>query len=154
MVFAPRKLNPAIFSGSAYSVSRPAQPLQQRLRGFFTDARYARNVIRGSPIRARKSIHELSAARRTYVTTSSGPRMVLVMVLISVILGVTSCAISLSPVLISTGRPAFSASRAKSTDNVVGFYARNRQQWQSHRFDHRVQRFDLCTQIVRHWRAM
>ncbi|CNT87985.1 Uncharacterised protein [Salmonella enterica subsp. enterica serovar Bovismorbificans] len=34
------------------------------------------------------------------------------MVLISVIFGVTNCAISLSPVLINTGRPTFSASRA------------------------------------------
>lgn len=65
-----------------------------------------------SPINARKSI--ISSGGMPYLShTSCGPRMVLFMVLIRVTFGVTNCAMSLSPVLISTAWPAFSASSAK-----------------------------------------
>ena len=65
-----------------------------------------------SPINARKSIIS-DGGTPYFASTSSGPRMVLFIVLISVIFGVTNCAISLSPVLISTGFPIFSAARAR-----------------------------------------
>ena len=61
-----------------------------------------------SPINARKSI--ISSGGTPYFSlTSSGPKITLVMVLISVIFGVTNCAISLSPVLIRTSRPSAAA---------------------------------------------
>ncbi|MNC71915.1 hypothetical protein D3C75_1228880 [compost metagenome] len=54
-----------------------------------------------SPISARKSI--ISSGGIPYLShTSCGPRMVLFMVLIKVTFDVTNCAMSLSPVLIST----------------------------------------------------
>ncbi len=111
MVLAPRKLSPAIFSDSAYKVSSPPSPCSNACAVFSPTPGTPGMLSEESPIKARKSM--ISEGGTPYfVTTSSGPRMVLVMVLIRVILGVTSCAISLSPVLISTGRPAFSASRA------------------------------------------
>ncbi|MNP21292.1 hypothetical protein D3C76_1139040 [compost metagenome] len=112
MVLAPRKVSPAILSDSAYSVSNPPSPCSSACAVFSPTPGTPGMLSEESPIKARKSM--ISSGGTPYlVTTSSGPRMVLVMVLIRVIPGVTSCAMSLSPVLISTGRPSFSASRAR-----------------------------------------
>ena len=111
MVFAPRKVKPAIFSGSPYSASRPPRPCSNACAVFSPTPGTPGMLSEESPISARKSIIN-SGGTPYFATTSSGPRIVLVMVLMSVMPGVTSCAISLSPVLISTGRPIFSASRA------------------------------------------
>ncbi len=111
MVLAPRKVNPAILSCSLYSVSSPPRPCSSAWAVFSPTPGTPGMLSEESPISARKSM--ISSGGTPYlVTTSSGPRMVLVMVLIRVIPGVTSCAMSLSPVLINTGRPIFSASRA------------------------------------------
>ena len=75
------------------------------------------------------------------------------MVLIKVMPGVTSWAMSLSPVLIRTGRPALSASRA-GANHIVSFDARDSHQRQPHRFHHLMQRLNLRAQIVRHRRAV
>ncbi|MNC08699.1 hypothetical protein D3C75_562960 [compost metagenome] len=111
MVFAPRKVNSAIFSGLAYSVSSPPKPCSSACAVFSPTPGTPGMLSDESPINARKSM--MSSGGTPYlVRTSSGPRMVLVMVLISVTPGVTNCAISLSPVLINTGRPTRSASSA------------------------------------------
>ena len=110
MVLAPRKLSVAMLSRLPQGI-QPADALQQRLGGFSPTPGTPGILSDESPISARKSM--ISSGGMPYLShTSCGPRIVLFMVLIRVTFGVTSCAMSLSPVLISTAWPAFSASSA------------------------------------------
>ena len=80
---------------------------------------------------------------------------VLLMVLISVIRGDTSCAMSLSPVEISTLEVLLRGGAGQRADDVVGLDAVTRAGWAGPCRLHRVeQRLDLRAQIVRHRRAV
>ena len=76
------------------------------------------------------------------------------MVLISVICGDTSCAMSLSPVEISTLRFCFRGRAGQRADHVVGLHARLAQDGQAHAAHRFEQRLDLRAQVVGHGRAM
>ena len=66
----------------------------------------------------------------------------------------TSCAMSLSPVEITTSSPAAAALLRQRADDVVGLDALDAQQRQPERLDRLDQRLDLRAQVVRHRRAV
>ena len=105
-----------------------------------------------SPIRARKSMIS-SGPTPNFSFTPSTSRRLPVMVLTSVMCPSTSCAMSLSPVEITTGRPAAALLRARVpiTSSASTLHA---QQRQAEGADAGMQRLDLDPQVVGHRRPI
>ena len=97
------------------------QPFRGGLR---PDAGDARECCPSCRPRARGSRRSAPGYTSNFAFTPSRSRRVLLMVLTSVMRGPTSCAMSLSPVEISTSKPAAGPLQRERADHIVGLDAR------------------------------